>query len=205
MQQHALAPLHCIVGHLLNKLSVCLSNKSFCCFFFNTFHSDFLSLQTTPVTPSPLPLSLWLCVLLTAPICHSASISFSPLAWIHQFKACLTISPCSFSLNAYIPQASALLSFFSSPLPSCSPRPAHKYLSLFPFSSPFSSLPLSLRMAFQGHRKGTLSSAGLSRDFLALFLLSSLHHLLLSSLPDVLPCHLDGTAQFYISDGHKPL
>ena len=77
--RQAVAPLRCLLGHLLNKLSVCLRNKSFCCFFFNTFHSDFLSLQTTPVTPSPLPLSLCLCVLLTAPICHSPSISFSPL------------------------------------------------------------------------------------------------------------------------------
>lgn len=128
------------------------------------FHSDYLSLKTAPVTQSPLPLSLWLCVLrclLTAPSCHSASISFCPPAWIHQFKSYLATSPCSLSLNAYIPQASAL-----SP-PKLFPLPCTQ-ISFSPFIF-YSHFLLCLRMAFQGHRKGTLSSAGLSRDFLALF------------------------------------
>lgn len=52
-----------------------------------------------------------------------------------------------------------------SAVPSCSSCPVHKYMSPFPFASPFSSLPLSWRVAFQGHREGTLSCVSLSRDF----------------------------------------
>lgn len=117
----------------------------------------------------------------------------SPLLGFINLNPASPYPPCSLSLNDYIPQASALL---SSPLQSCSSCPVHKYLSLFSFSTPFSSLPLSLRMAFQGHRKGyIIFSRHLPRLPGSFCFLPPPHHLVLSGLPDVLPCHLDASAQ----------
>lgn len=187
MQQQLVSSLHCLLGHLLNERSflICLSNKSFVTFSSAHFILTIFFLKTTGNTISN-PAVLF--CLLTAPICHSAFISFSPPAWIHQFKSYLNISPFSPLLKCLYPLSICLPFFFA--LKKHSPCPAHKYLSPFQFSTPFSPLPLSLRMAFQGHRKGTLSSAGLSWDFLALSLLSSTDHLLLS----LMSCHVTLTA-----------
>lgn len=94
-----------------HSFSACLGNKSFV-----TFSSTHFTLTTFPsrqhcyhnlnshslfgyasVNSFFLPFSFY--------------FFFLPFAWIHQFKSNLTVSPCSLSLNAYIPQASALLLF----------------------------------------------------------------------------------------------
>lgn len=113
VQLHSVALLHCLHEHPFNEhsFSACLGNKSFV-----TFSSTHFTLTTFPsrqhryhnlnshslfgyvsVNSFFLPFSFY--------------FFFLPFAWIHQFKSNLTVSPCSLSLNAYIPQASALLLF----------------------------------------------------------------------------------------------
>lgn len=126
--------------------------------------------------------------LLTAHICHPASISFSPPAWIHQFKSYLTISLCSFSLNAYILQASALPFFFSFPSLKLFPLPCtHISFSLSIFN-PIFLFALEFKDGISGTRRGYIIFC---RPLLRLpaslcFLLLNTSHCLVSPVP----CHV---------------
>lgn len=113
-------------------------------------------------------------------------------AWIHQFKSYHTISPCSLSLNAYISHTSALLSFF--PPSKLAPLALHTNIFLsFHFLTHFLLRPWVWGWNFRDtERVHYLLPA--SPETYWLSSLSSLGHLLLCGLPNVLPCHFDGSA-----------
>lgn len=188
MQQQLVSSLHCLLGHLLNERSflICLSNKSFVTFSSAHFILTIFFLKTTGNTISN-PAVLF--CLLTAPICHSAFISFSPPAWIHQFKSYLNISPFSPLLKCLYP-LSICLPFFFRPQKTF-PLPCTQISFSPSIFYPIFSFALEFEDGISGTQKGYIIFCW---PLLRLpGSLSAFFYWPPSPIPDVLPCHFDGS------------